>query len=72
MKPRKPSRSELRLSDLKARRPVGDRLMNVKIPSQLADAIEKLASTLNVSKTEVVVALLNEGLAAAGKIKKRS
>ncbi len=60
-------RSELRLADLKARRPVADRLMNVKVPAHLHDAIAKLASTLNVSKTEVVVVLLNEGLAQAKK-----
>lgn len=68
MKQRKPSRSELRLADLKAHRPVGSRLINVKVPIHIADAIAKLASTLNVSKTEVVEALLNEGLA---RVKKR-
>jgi hypothetical protein len=66
------SRSQIRLADLKARRPVSDRLMNVKIPVHLADAIDKLARTLNVSKTAVVVALLNEGLnAAAARVKVR-
>jgi len=57
-----PTRSQLRISDLKARGPVGSRLMNVKIPAHLHDAIGKLARTLNASKTAVVIALLNEGL----------
>jgi len=43
--------------------------MNVKIPGHLADAVDKLA--LNVSKTAVVVALLNEGLNAAKRVKVR-
>jgi len=42
-RPTQPARSELRLADLKARRPVSGRLMNVKIPVDLADAIDKLA-----------------------------
>lgn len=66
-----PSRSELRLADLKARGPVSDRLMNVKIPAHVAEAIAKLASRLNVSKTAVVIALLNEGLNAAARVKVR-
>jgi hypothetical protein len=68
-----PVRSELRLADLKARQPVSSKLMNVKIPAHLADAIDKLARTLNVSKTTVVTALLNEALnaaAARGKVRK--
>jgi hypothetical protein len=70
-RPTQPSRSELRLADLKARRPVSDRMMNVKIPAHLADAIDKLARTLNASKTAVVVVLLSEGLnAARGKVKR--
>ena len=63
------SRSELRLADLKARSPVADKLMNVKIPALLAEAIDKLASRLNASKTAVFIALLNEGLNAAGRVK---
>ena len=64
-----PSRSEIRLADLKARQPASSRLMNVKIPAHIHDAIAKLADTLNASKTSVVIALLNEGLA---RVKKRS
>ena len=45
--------------------------MNVKIPAHLADAIDKLARSLNASKTAVVVALLNEGLNAAKRVKVR-
>ena len=58
-------RSELRLSDLKKREYSTSRLMNVKIPAYVSDAIEKVASDLGASKTEVVIALLNEGLEAA-------
>lgn len=63
-------RSELRIRDLKNRQYSGSRLMNVKIPTRVSDAIERVAGDLDASKTEVVVALLNEGLrAAAGALK---
>lgn len=58
-------RSQLRVSDLKKREYTVSRLMNVKIPAYVSDAIEKVAADLGASKTEVVVALLNEGLDAA-------
>ncbi len=58
-------RGELRLSDLKKREHTSSRLMNVKIPAYVSDAIRKVASDLGASKTEVVIALLNEGLDAA-------
>ena len=63
-------RAELRIRDLKNRTYCGSRLMNVKIPTRVSDAIERVADDLDASKTEVVVALLNEGLrAAAGALK---
>jgi hypothetical protein len=63
-------RAELRIRDLKNRQYSGSRLMNVKIPTRVSDAIERVAGDLDASKTEVVVALLNEGLrAAAGALK---
>jgi hypothetical protein len=58
-------RSELRLSDLKKREYSSSRLMNVKIPAYVSDAIQKVADDLGASKTEVVIALLNEGLQVA-------
>ncbi len=58
-------RGELRLSDLKKRERTSSRLMNVKIPAYVSDAIQKVATDLGASKTEVVIALLNEGLDAA-------
>lgn len=58
-------RSELRLSDLKKREYSSSRLMNVKIPAYVSDAIQKVADDLGASKTEVVIALLNEGLEVA-------
>jgi hypothetical protein len=60
-----PERSKLRLTDLKARAPAGTRLMNVKVPVDILNAIEQLAKRLKASKTDVVVALLNEALATA-------
>ena len=42
-----------------------NRMMNVKVPIQVCDAIDKLASATGASKTEVVIALLNEGLAVS-------
>lgn len=63
-------RADLRLSDLKKREYSTSRLMNVKIPAYVSDAIQKVASDLGASKTEVVIALLNEGLnVAAGALK---
>jgi len=59
------SRSELRIADLKEHPRVATRLMNVKVPSKLFEAIERIAKQLDVSKTDVVVALLNAGLDAA-------
>jgi hypothetical protein len=63
-------RSKLRLSDLKSRIPSGTRLMNVKVPLDVLTAVDQLAKQLNASKTQVVVALLNEGLAIAGKTRR--
>ncbi|OFV88231.1 MAG: hypothetical protein A3J75_07365 [Acidobacteria bacterium RBG_16_68_9] len=55
-------RADLRLSDLRTRDKSASKLMNVKIPSHLSDAIQRVAKDLSASKTEVVIALLNEGL----------
>jgi hypothetical protein len=60
-------RSTLRLSDLKTRTPTGSRLMNVKVPLDVVTAIDRLSKELKATKTSVVVALLNEGLAVAQK-----
>ncbi len=62
---RTPSRSGLRLDDLKRRTPTASRLMNVKVPTLVFDQIGTLSERLGVSKTDLVVALLNEGLALA-------
>ncbi len=60
-------RSQLRLADLKSRIPTGSKLMNVKIPAHITQAVDDLAKRIGTSKTEVIVALLNEGLAMVGK-----
>jgi hypothetical protein len=58
-------RADLRLGDLKNRERSVSRLMNVKVPIDVSEAIRKVALDLGVSKTDAVVALLNEGLAAS-------
>ena len=58
-------RSNLRLADLKAKAPTATRLMNVKVPVDTLNAIGRLANKLGASKTDVVVALLNEALTIA-------
>jgi len=59
------SSTELRLRDLKRRQPSPTRLMNVMIPAHVSDAIGYVADALEASKTDVVIALLNEGLDCA-------
>lgn len=55
-------RSDLRLTDLRRRDRGKSKLMNVKIPAHVSDSIQRVARALGASKTEVVIALLNEGL----------
>jgi len=55
-------RADLRLTDLRRRDKGTSKLMNVKIPTHVSDAIQRVAKDLSASKTEVVIALLNEGL----------
>lgn len=55
-------KSELRLNDLQGRRKPASKLMNVKIPADVSNAIHRVAKALGASKTDVVIALLNEGL----------
>ena len=55
-------RADLRLTDLRRREKGASKLMNVKIPAHVSDAIQRVARDLGASKTEVVIALLNEGL----------
>ncbi len=57
-------RADLRLSDLEGRK-VRSKLMNVKVPDNVSDGIDRVAQELGCSKTAVVIALLNEGLDAA-------
>lgn len=59
-------RSDLRLTDLRRRERGTSKLMNVKIPTSVSDAIQRVAKDLGASKTEVVIALLNEGLDFSG------
>ena len=60
-------RANLRLDDLKKRERSTSRLMNVMIPAYVSDAIQRVAEDLGASKTEVVIALLNQGLDASAK-----
>jgi hypothetical protein len=59
-------RGDWRLADLKVRQPTASRLMNVKISADVAGTIDRVATTVKVSKTEVT-ALLSEGLTRAAK-----
>lgn len=56
-------RSDLRLGDLN----IGaapSKLMNVKVPGHVADALDLVVSEMGCTKTALVIALLNEGLDA--------
>jgi hypothetical protein len=55
-------RADLRLKDLQGRERTASKLMNVKVPARVINGIQKIAKQLGVSKTDVVIALLNEGL----------
>jgi hypothetical protein len=58
----------LRLDDLVSRGKRGreeTKLMNVKVPATVLSRIDRVASGLGATKTEVVIAILNEGLDAA-------
>jgi hypothetical protein len=57
-------RGDVRLSDLKRTRAVRAKLMNVKIPETTLGGIDTIAGELGCSKTDAVIALLNEGLDA--------
>ncbi len=58
-------RSDLRLEDLGKSKRVDAKLMNVKIPTELSDKIDRVARELGCSKTALIIALFNEGLDAA-------
>ena len=55
-------RSRLRIADLKRGTPNASRVMNMRIPAHIAEAIDQLAKRLGASKAAVALALLNEGL----------
>ena len=60
----------LRLNDLVSRGKTGreeTKLMNVKVPANVLARIDRVAADLGATKTEVVIAILNEGLEAAEK-----
>lgn len=55
-------RSDLRIVDLRRRQGATNKLLNVKIPVALSDAIDRVTGALGAAKADVVIALLNEGL----------
>ena len=62
--------ARLGLNDLVSRDASGSevsKLMNVKVPSALLARLDALATKLRAKKTEVVIAILNEGLENADK-----
>ncbi|HYD49961.1 MAG TPA: hypothetical protein VEB21_16505, partial [Terriglobales bacterium] len=61
---------QLKLGDLLDRGKRGreqTKLMNVKVPSHVLERIDRVATNLGATKTEVVIAILNEGLESAEK-----
>src|SRR6185295_11799655 len=67
------SNAKLTLNDLVNRGKSGPevtKLMNVKVPTALLERIAAVAHKMRVKKTEVVVAILNEGLDTADKVLK--
>ncbi len=64
--------AQMRIVDLKRRTHAAKRLLNVAIPVKIHDTIGDLAEKFHVSKTEVVVALLNEGLSVAASQKRKA
>ena len=57
-----PERSRLRIGDLKRRPRATARMMNIRVPMSILDAVERLARELGASKAQVVTALLNSAL----------
>jgi hypothetical protein len=58
----------LRIGDLVTRGQKGreaSKLMNVKVPTNVLARIDRVAADLGATKTEVVIAILNEGLGTA-------
>lgn len=60
--------SSLRLTDLAGERPQQEKLLSVRLPLALLDALDRTCHKLGARKAEVVVALLNEGLERLGKV----
>jgi hypothetical protein len=61
-------RRKSRIADRKRRSPAA-RLMNVKIPVRVSDAITRLARKFGATKTEIVVELLKVGLGKVAKVR---
>jgi hypothetical protein len=64
-------RSNLKIADLMRRKPAPTKLMNVNVPGNILDSIERMADELDSTKTTLVIALLEAGLEAGGKVKKK-
>jgi hypothetical protein len=65
-------RARLRLRDLKQANRPATRLLNVKVPQLILERIAQVSTQLGASKTEVIVALLNEGLNRASRVVSRT
>jgi hypothetical protein len=61
-KPQPTQRPHWRVAGLMQRASHIPRVMNIRIPAAVANAVEQLASDLNATKTDVIVALLKAGL----------
>ena len=59
--------TQRRIAKLRRATTVPSTMINVKVPTHITGAVDQLARRLGVSKTEVVVALLTQGLGTATK-----
>lgn len=62
-----PERAALHIADLKRPAPAASMGTNFTLPSDLFEAIERLAKELKASRNDVVIALLNAGLEEAAR-----
>jgi hypothetical protein len=59
--------SQLRVANLKRVTKSTSKVINIRVPGRIFEAIDALTKRLGATKTDVIAALLNEGLDVAGK-----
>lgn len=63
------SRSELRITHLKHRTPDRTTVMNVRVPRSLDAELRQIALDLHISKTELVIAMLQDAVETARRLR---